>query len=76
MSGLGPLPRIHPREKLVNDARAVLSKAVSDATEGLTEGEALKVVTQTLSDYVLGVAKYAIREERHPGQPDKPGGLT
>ena len=41
----------------------------------LTEGERLRVVAKVFGGYVGSVAKYAIREERHPGQPDKPGGL-
>jgi hypothetical protein len=31
-------------------------------------------VNEELSRFVGSVAKYVIREERHPGEPDKPGG--
>jgi hypothetical protein len=70
----GPLPRLHPRERIVNKARAKLSETVSEVVKDLTEGEALSVVNEELHRFIGGVAKYVIRDERHPGEPDKPGG--
>lgn len=41
---------------------------------GLTEAEKLRVVNAIASDWIAGVAKYAIRDERH-GNTSTPGGL-
>lgn len=43
---------------------------------GLTDGEAMRVVVTCLGDYLQNVAKYTIREERHPGKPGMAGGLA
>lgn len=68
--------KIHEREKNVNAARQKLMTCMMEIQEDLTEGEFLKVVTSELSDAIQTRAKYMIREERHPGSPDKPGGLA
>jgi len=73
---LGPLPRIHPREQVVSAARNELANAVLEViqTHELTEGEALKVVSQALGEWLGSAATHMIRDERHRGNPDKPGG--
>ena len=74
----GPLPRLHPRERIVRKAENDLRSAVIDIVHKaeLTTGESLQVVNGALSGWIAGVAKHAIREERHPGEPDKPGGFA
>lgn len=68
-----PLPRIHPRERLVAEARHAISTAIIKAVEShdITHGE----LTMILAGEIQSWAKYQIREERHPDDPDKPGGI-
>lgn len=75
--GMGPLPRIHPREAIVRKAEGELKDVLLDAVKkhDLTEGEALRVACAVFADWVASTAKYMIREERHPGDPNTPGGL-
>ncbi len=65
--------KLHPREQVVGKAKLKLLECLIDVQKTLTEGEYLRVVTETLSESVLTVAKYKIREERH-GDLNKPGG--
>lgn len=76
MSNLGPLPRQHPREQACNEAERDIELAIATAllSHALTEAEGLRVVNAVASRHIGGVAKYAIRQERH-GDADKPGGL-
>ena len=70
--------RLHPREALVTEARLDLIRRVLDWREqhdDLTFGELLSILGGTLGDQVTSLAKYEIRAERHPDDPDKPGGL-
>jgi len=67
--------KLHPREKNVREAELKLSKFLIELQKELTPGEYLRVVAGKLSDTWGSTAKYIIREERHPGEPDKPGGL-
>lgn len=67
--------KIHPREEIVTDAEMKLRDAVHAARVGLTEGEYLRVISTVFGDTVSRIAKYMIRDERHPDDPDKPGGL-
>jgi hypothetical protein len=69
------LPKIHKREDIVNKATSVLRDCLLEQRKKLTDGEYLKVVATVLSDSIGSFAKYVIREERHPNDPDKPGGL-
>lgn len=69
------LPRIHPREENVNKAKLELMECLGKIARDLTEGEMLKVVTEEMSSWISGIAKYQIRAERHPDNPDQPGGL-
>lgn len=70
-------PRRHPREliveKAVRDLKEQLCNVIREAE--LTEGEQLRVCTEVYSNWVGGMAKYIIRDERH-GNTSKPGGLT
>jgi hypothetical protein len=68
------MPQIHEREVLVREAERAASEAIAGACQGLTEGERLRVLASVLSAEIGGTAKYMIREERHPGDPDRPGG--
>lgn len=74
---LGPLPRIHSRERRCLDADLELSRAITEiATKHeLTTVEELRLVNSTLSNHIGGILKFALRKERH-GNTDKPGGLT
>mgnify|MGYP001251343022 CR=1 FL=1 len=64
----------HPRESIVAQAGAELSKAVSEiATKhDLTYGELFSALSTIQGNW----AKYQIRDERHPNDPGKPGGLA
>ena len=76
-SGLGPLPRIHPREERCTKAKLDLITEIWALKEkfDLTDLELLRVVHEALADHNGGFIKFAIREERH-GDTDKPGGLA
>ncbi len=76
-ANLGPLPTMHPREKVVTEAENEISAAIHEAFKkhNLTTGEILRVVNSCLSREISMIAKYAIRHERH-GEQDKPGGLA
>jgi hypothetical protein len=65
------LPRIHPRHQTVAKARGEIGLAISRiaTTYGLTYGELFSI----LGGEVQGHAKYAIRAERHPDDPDRGG---
>lgn len=73
---MGPLPVIHPRERIVNTACAELDLACIEVRKrhDLTTGEYLRVMVHIMNNCVGGVAKWAIRAERHPDDTDKPGG--
>lgn len=68
--------KIHPRELLVRQAENDLRIALLDikTRHGLTEAEALRMINTATSEWIGGVAKHSIREERH-GNTDTPGGL-
>lgn len=67
------MPRIHPRERVVAVARGEISLAVSEVVSrhDLTYAEVFSI----LGGEIQGFAKYAIRDERHPDDPGRPGGL-
>jgi len=65
----------HHREENVRQASLKLMNFLGELQKDLTEGEYLRVVTEELSKEWSLTAKYMIREERHPGEPDKEGGL-
>ena len=67
--------RIHPRERLIDEAEAHLEEALRHLRSmDLTHDEFISVVTQIMSRAILSTTKYAIRRERH-GNTDQPGGL-
>jgi hypothetical protein len=68
--------KIHPREQRVREAQNDVSTYLSlvKRENELTEAEMLRVVNNVCHEWVGGVAKYWIREERH-GNSDTPGGL-
>lgn len=71
--------RTHPRVAIVTQARAALTEAVlrwdREHAAGLTDGEWVGVISGVLGDQLGHWAKYTIRAERHPDDPDKPGGI-
>ena len=66
--------KLHPRHFIVNKAALEISKAILDATSNykLTYGE----LTRILASELGSLAKYQIREERHPNDLDAPGDLA
>lgn len=66
--------KIHPREQVVGQAKCQIKAAILAAVQahGLTNGE----LSSILAEEIASVAKYQIRAERHPNDPDKPGGLA
>lgn len=62
--------RVHRREMVVTEAEFAVHRVLYDAE--LTFGEQVRVLSSLLSS----AAKYAIRAERHPDDPDYPGGLA
>lgn len=73
---LDDLHRIHPRESMVRAAESRVRNALANETHGLTEGERLRVIAAVFGEAVGSIAKYAIRAERHPDDPERPGGLA
>jgi hypothetical protein len=73
--------RVHPRERIVSEARIELQEVVLDwqkkhsteTDDPLTLMEALSVINDVLSSTLGHAFKYEIRYERH-GNYDKPGG--
>jgi hypothetical protein len=70
--------KLHPREERTRTAANELATFLVNLVKkhGLTEGEALRVVSGELGAWVGDVAKWMIRGERHPDDPDQPGGLA
>lgn len=71
------MPRLHPREQIVNTAEADLRDAVSGWSRDhpdLTSAEWLKIVMSVCHDLMQGLLRTEIRLERH-GDADKPGGF-
>lgn len=54
-----------PEEAMEMEIRAVIDQ------QALTPGEILRCLNEQMASAI----KYVIREERHPGNPDVPGGL-
>lgn len=61
--------KLHPRMFIVAGARNRISTFVTQVweKEALTPIEVVSILTTLAADY----AKYPLRDERHPGQPDK-----
>ena len=69
--------KIHAREENVRRAERAVRDALNAAikAEGLTTAEVLRVVATVFGDEVGLIAKICIRAERHPEDPDTPGGV-
>lgn len=69
---LGPLPKMHPRVMVCQQARNELSSFLLDLMQkhDLTSCEALML----LNEMEARTLKYALRAERHPDAPDTPAG--
>jgi hypothetical protein len=63
--------RLHPRLSIVREAELEIETAISEIAKKhkLTYGEIFSI----LSTQIQREAKYMIRAERHPGDPDKKG---
>jgi hypothetical protein len=76
------MARIHAREPRVTSVENEIRRAVTaivydeDRDIELTDGEIVRVVSGALGGFLQVHAKQMIREERHPENPDKPGGLA
>lgn len=69
--------KVHPREAIVEGARRRIELAVAEVFQQakLTTAEQIRVITAVMAGELQGIAKYAIRQERH-GDSDTPGGLA
>lgn len=70
--------RLHPREEIVRKAEIDLREVVlqwGKRHTDMTTAEYLKVLLGVCTDDAQSILKYVIREERHPDDPDKPGGI-
>ena len=67
------LPKVHPRVFTVQAARNDMSSAAIDIQKryDLTTAEYLSILTELMGSAL----KYALRAERHPDEPDRPGGV-
>jgi hypothetical protein len=65
--------KLHPRVPIVQQAHNELGLATIEIVNkyDLTFGELFSVLNQIEASWL----KYCIRDERHPDDPDKPGGL-
>jgi len=68
-----PPMKLHPRVLIVQKAQRELSESLwaIEARHRLTFAEMFSILAQAVEQ----VAKYAIRAERHPEDPSRPGGL-
>lgn len=73
------MARIHQREPKVTSVENEIRRAVAAIVYGdfeLTDGEVVRVVSGALGGFLQAYAKQMVRTERHPDDPDKPGGLA
>lgn len=68
--------KIHPRTRVVEQARRDVSVAIDKAVDehDLTDGEYLQVLARVFGDSLGTFARLMVRDERH-GDLDKPGDL-
>lgn len=66
------MPKLHHREPIVQRAHLDLDTAVLDILQryDLTYAELFRIINEVEAAWI----KYAIRDERHPDDPDTPGG--
>ena len=69
--------KIHPREVICVRAQHHITKAIAEVVRSyaVTEVETLSVVHQVSSEVIAEYAKLCIRDELHPDDPNKPGGI-
>lgn len=66
------MAKIHPREAIVKKASGQMKDLfIKWMDQGVTYGEMIRILSETLAD----IGKWIIRVERHPDDPDTPGGL-
>lgn len=72
---LGPLPKVHPRERLVTAAQDDVRAAIVTACKKyeLTTAEVLQVIAAVLAKEVQLIAGGAVRRERHVENPTPEG---
>jgi len=65
--------KLHPRVMLYQEARADIGCALALAIgrHELTHMELVSILNEEMAAWI----KYGIRSERHPDDPEKPGGL-
>ena len=66
--------RLHPRHEIYAKAHCEIEKAILECRfgiENLTTWELVSILNQIQAGWI----KTGIRDERHPGELDKPGGL-
>lgn len=63
-------PRVMPWQRARNDISAAVSEAMKKHPD-LTYIELFQIFNEITASWL----KYALRDERHPNDPDKPGGL-
>lgn len=71
--------KLHPRELFMREAKVDLARRVMawhEDHKDLTDGEVLGIIGEILGAEIMQVAKYMVRSERHPDDPDKPAGLA
>ena len=61
--------RLHEREYVMQQANSDLYALIEK--HGLTNGE----VVRLYAEHLASIAKWMIRDERHPDDPSKPGGI-
>jgi hypothetical protein len=69
------MPKIHPREENVQVAQLALREILTQIRKDLTFWEFMRIISSELAGEWSSMAKYGIREERHPENPDQPGGF-
>ena len=66
--------KIHPREKVVKEARIKLIEFLITLQNDLTSIEYLQLILSVMGTDLADHFKYALRAERHPNDTDKPSG--
>ena len=67
------MPKMHKREFIVKKAEIELNSLIIQIRQNLTEGEYLRVISNVFHGCLANIAKWQIREERHPKDLNKPG---
>lgn len=72
------MPRRHPRDIICSQAELGIRNAIADIVElyKLSDAEQLQVVMNACNGNLNNLVRHMIRDERHPDDPNKPGGLA